>query len=144
MALTIGPRLQGFFGEVLPAILTTLNDRGAPEMTPAWYEWADGHILLNGDKTRIWLARMEQTGRATFFVMDRDNFWRWAQVWGKVVDAREDPGGEHINHLAHRYRGTDYSGDRSTRRILQIEITSVKGADGSREIKWDVGKAAGT
>jgi hypothetical protein len=28
--------------------------------------------------------------------------------------------------------------------MLKIEITSVKGADGSREIKWDVGESAGT
>ncbi|MDP8922508.1 MAG: pyridoxamine 5'-phosphate oxidase family protein [Chloroflexota bacterium] len=139
MALTIGPRLRRFFAEVLPAIVATLSDRGTPEMTPVWYEFADGQILLNGDKTRIWLDRMEKTGRATFLVVDPTNFWRWVQVYGKVVEVADDPGGEHINHLAHRYRGTDYSGDRSTRRTVRIEITSVKGADGSREIKWDVG-----
>jgi PPOX class probable F420-dependent enzyme len=138
MALTIGPRLQGFFEEVLPAIITTLNDRGAPEMTPLWYEYAAGQILLNGDRTRIWMDRMRKTGRATVFVMDRDNFWRWVQVYGRVVDISDDPGGDHINRLAHRYRGADYSGDRSTRRTVRIEITSVKGADGSPRDKWDV------
>ena len=137
MALTIGPRLQGFFEQVLPAIVTTLNDRGTPEMTPVWYEYRDGRILLNGDKTRIWLARMEQTGRATFFVMDPTNFWRWVQVYGRVVEAADDPGGEHINRLAHRYRGTDYSGNRDTRRTATIEITSIKGADGSPNEPWD-------
>jgi hypothetical protein len=140
VALQIGPRLQGFFAEVLPAILTTINDRGAPEMTPVWYELADGKILLNGDKTRIWLARMEQTGRATLFVMDPKNFWRWVQVYGKVVSAHDDLGGDHINHLSHRYRGTDYPGNRETRRMLEIEITSVKGADGAPTVKWDVSK----
>ena len=137
MALTIGPRLEGFFEQVLPAIVTTLNDRGTPEMTPVWYEYRDGHILLNGDETRIWLARMEQTGRATFFVMDPTNFWRWVQVYGRVVEAADDPGGEHINRLAHRYRGTDYSGNRDTRRTATIEITSIKGADGSPNEPWD-------
>ena len=76
MALTIGPRLQGFFDEKLAAILTTLNKSNAPEMTPVWYEFRDGHIWLNGDKTRIWLKRMEETGRVTFFVMDPVNLWR--------------------------------------------------------------------
>lgn len=138
MTLTVGPRLQGFFEQVLPAIVTTLNDRGAPEMTPVWYEYRDGRILLNGDKTRIWLARMERTGRATFFVMDRTNFWRWVQVYGKVVEVADDPGGEHINRLSHRYRGTDYPGNRDTRRTATIEITSIKGADGSPRDLWDV------
>jgi PPOX class probable F420-dependent enzyme len=138
MALTIGPRLRGFFGEVLPAILATLNDHGSPEMTPVWYEFVDGRIRFNGDKTRLWLARMEQTGRATFFVMDRENDWRWVQVYGKVVDVRDDLGGEHINRLAHRYRGRDYTGQRDTRRSVTVEITSIKGADGSPRDTWDV------
>lgn len=138
MALTIGPRLQAFFGEALPAIVATSNDRGAPEMTPIWYEFADGQIHFNGDRSRIWLDRMERTGRATFMVVDPTNMWRWAQVYGNVVDAREDPGGEHINRLSHRYRGQEYSGKRDTRRRLAIEVTSVKGADGSPGEKWDV------
>jgi hypothetical protein len=138
MALTIGPRLQSFFDEKLAAILTTLNKNNSPEMTPVWYEFRDGHIWLNGDKTRIWLKRMEDTGRVTFFVMDPVNLWRWVQVYGKVVEAKDDPGGEHINRLAHRYRGADYTGNRDTRRSLTIEITSVKGADGNQQTKWDV------
>ncbi len=138
MTLTVGPRLQGFFEQVLPAIVTTLNDRGAPEMTPVWYEYRDGRILLNGDKTRIWLARMGRTGRATFFVMDPTNFWRWVQVYGNILGIADDPGGEHINRLSHRYRGTDYPGNRDTRRTATIEITSIKGADGSPRDGWDV------
>src|SRR5215212_4321260 len=139
MALTVGPRLKGFFNEVLPAILTTLNERGTPEMTPVWYEFADGQIWLNGDKTRRWLNRMEQSGRSTFLVMDPTDFWRWVQVYGRVVEASDDPGGDHINRLSHRYRGQDYSGNRDTRRKLKIEITSVKGAAGSpSRDRWDV------
>jgi len=138
VAVTVGPRLQGFFEQVLPAIITTLTDRGAPEMTPLWYEFADGEIRINGDKTRIWMDRMEKTGRATLFVMDPTNFWRWVQVYGRVIEVKDDPGGEHINRLSHRYRGTDYPGDRSTRRTVRIEITSIKGADGSPRDKWDV------
>ncbi|MFN8525970.1 MAG: pyridoxamine 5'-phosphate oxidase family protein [Chloroflexota bacterium] len=138
MARKVGPRLQAFFSEKLAAIVATTNDRGSVEMTPIWYEFADGHIMLNGDKTRIWLKRMEESGRVTFFVMDRDNLWRWVQVWGNVVEAKEDVNGDHINRLAHRYRGTDYPGDRSTRRTLKVEVTAVKGADGDRTVKWDL------
>lgn len=143
MALAIGPRLEGFFAEKLAAILTTLNDKGSPEMTPVWYEYDQGLIWLNGDVTRVWLHRMEASGKVTFFVMDPVNLWRWVQVYGKVVEAAEDPGGDHINRLAHRYRGGDYSGNRATRRLLKVEITSVKGADGSPQTKWDVGEQAG-
>lgn len=83
--------------------------------------------------------RSSLPGRVTFFVMDPVNLWRWVQVHGKVVEAAEDQGGDHINRLSHRYNQRDYPGDRATRRLLKVEITSVKGADGSREIKWDIG-----
>jgi hypothetical protein len=140
MAVKIGPRLQSFFDQKLAAIITTVNDRGTPEMTPLWYEFDGTNIRINGDKTRIWMARMEKTGKATFFVMDPVNLWRWAQVYGNVIEAADDPGGEHINKLSHRYRGAEYGGNRTTRRSLTIEITSVKGADGSQAVKWDVGE----
>src|SRR5258708_7072256 len=87
MPLTIGPRLRGFFEEKLAAIITTVNDRGVPEMTPLWYEFDGTNIRINGDKTRVWMARMEKTGRATFFVMDPVNLWRWVQVYGNVIEA---------------------------------------------------------
>ena len=138
MALTVGPRLQGFFDEVLPAILTTLNDRGTPEMTPVWYEFADGQIWLNGDKTRSWLDRMEKTGRSTFLVMDPTNFWRWVQVYGRssrpaTTRAANTSTASRTATVARIQRQSYLS------RKLEIEITSVKGADGSpTRDRWDV------
>ena len=137
MAKTVGPELQKFFSEKYPAIITTMNDQGQPEMTPIWYEFADGKIRFNGTATRKWLNRMESSKRATFMVIDPNNMWRWAQVYGNVVNAQDDPGGNHINSLSHRYLGRDYSNDRNGRRILDVEITSVKGAN-NRGVNWDV------
>jgi hypothetical protein len=137
MAKTVGPELQKFFGEKLPAIITTMNESNQPEMTPIWYEYADGKIRFNGTATRKWLNRMEQSGRATFMVIDPNNMWRWAQVYGNVVNAQDDPGGNHINSLSHRYLDRDYMNDRNGRRILDVEITSVKGAN-TRGVNWDV------
>ena len=137
MAKTVGPELERFFNEKLPAIITTTNERGQPEMTPIWYEYADGKIRFNGTATRRWLNRMEQTGRVTFMIIDPNNMWRWAQVYGNVVNAQDDRGGNLINSLSHRYLGRDYTGDRNGRRILDIEITSVKGIN-TRGVSWDV------
>lgn len=137
MAKTVGPELQKLFSEKLPAIITTMNERGLPEMTPIWYEFADGKIRFNGTSTRRWLNRMEESGHATFMVIDPSNMWRWAQVYGNVVNAAGDPGGNHINSLSHRYMGRDYSNDRNGRRSLDVEITSVKGSN-SRGVDWDL------
>src|SRR5690349_20075228 len=130
MPLTIGPRLEEFFAEPLLATVCTLNERGAPEMTPIWYEFAAGFIWFNGTATREWLQRMEDTGRATFFLLDRANNWKWAQVWGRVVEAADDPDCAQFGRLGVRY-GRPLSRPVPDRRYVKIEITSVKGRSGA-------------
>jgi Pyridoxamine 5'-phosphate oxidase len=134
---TIGPKLQAFFDEPLLAIVSTLNNRGAAEMTPIWWEFHDGFVWFNGTATRQWLSRMESTGRATFFLMDAQNGWRWAQVWGRVVAAGDDPDVVHFGRLGQRY-GRPIKPPIPDRRYLKIEITSVKGRAGNPSEHWDV------
>jgi len=54
--------------------------------------------------------------------------FRWAQVQGRMVDWAEDPGGEHINHLSHRYTGRDYQNPRTGRIKIQIQPERIKGS----------------
>jgi hypothetical protein len=135
MALSIGPRLQEFFAEPLLATVCTLNERGAPEMTPIWYEWHEGHIWFNGTATREWLKRMEQTGRATFFLLAHDNNWKWAQIWGRVVKVADDPEPAAFMRLGKRY-GRSVAGAKD-RRYVKVEITAVKGRAGNPSDHWD-------
>ena len=141
MSLVIGPRLRAFFDEPLLAILATVNARGIPEMTPLWYEFADGYIWINGDQSRVWGRRIEETGRATLLVSDPQVAWRWVQVYGRLVEAQDDPGGLHKSRLSRRYTGRDFRGNLNVRRWFKIEITGVKGGDGSPENIWDVTEA---
>ena len=45
-----------------------------------------------------------------------------------MVNWAEDPGGEHINHLSHRYMGRDYQNPRTGRIKIQIEPLRVMGS----------------
>jgi hypothetical protein len=134
--LTIGPQLQEFFAEPLLATVCTLNAHGAPEMTPIWYEYVEGIIWFNGTATREWLTRMEQTRHATFFLLDRANNWKWAQVWGRVVEVSDDADAAAFKRLGRRYGQTISHAD--GRRYVKLEITSVKGRAGSPTQRWDV------
>jgi hypothetical protein len=137
MALSIGPRLQAFFDEPLLATVCTLNARGAPELTPIWYGYFDGFIWFNGTSTRQWLRRMETTRRATFFLLDRENNWKWAQVWGRVVEVAGDPGPDQFARLGERYSRPIQKGT-PDRLYVKVEITGVKGRAGTPTAKWDV------
>jgi hypothetical protein len=138
--LTIGPNLQRFFAAPLLAIVCTTTERGAPEMTPIWYEYADGDIWFNGEPTRHWLQRMESTRRATFFLLDPQNGWKWAQIYGRVVAVADDPRSEQFARVAQRY-GRPLDRVVPNRRYARVRITSVKGRAGSPTEPWDTTQA---
>jgi hypothetical protein len=138
MPLTIGPKLQALFAEPLLATVCTLNPSGRPEMTPIWYDYFDGFIWFNGTATRQWLQRMQASQRATFFLLDGNNAWRWAQIWGRVVEASDDADAAQFKRLGQRY-GRNI-GEARDRRYLKIDITSVKGHAGTPRDQWDVSR----
>ena len=140
MPLTIGPRLAEFFSETLLAVVATPGDHGLAEMTPIWFEFRDGCIWFNGERSRRWLQRMDASRRATFFLQDRTNGWRWAQVYGRVVEVSEDPESAQFGLLAQRY-GRPLARPVPNRVLVRIEITSVKGRAGTPSDPWDVAQA---
>ena len=135
--MTVGPRLGEFFNKRLLAILATTNQRGAPEMTPVWYEYADASIWFNGQASRKWLRRMQETGRATFFLMDDENAWKWAQVYGRVIEVADDVDARQFARLGERY-GRPLREPVPDRVFVRVEITAVKGRGGSPRDSWDV------
>jgi PPOX class probable F420-dependent enzyme len=136
VALTFGERLQSFLKEKMPVVLSTTRQDGSVQSVPVWYEYADGSILINGGPTRDWLRHLRRDGRVTLLFVDPTNMFRWAQIQGRLGTVSEDPGGEHINHLSHRYFERDYPGPRTDRLTIQIEPVRVTGGD-NRE-PWDV------
>jgi len=136
MPIHIGPQLSEFFGKRLLAIVATTGQRGTPELTPIWYEYADGAIWFNGQRTRQWLQRMEQTRRATFFLMDDENHWKWAQVYGRVLEVSDDPDAKQFARLAERY-GRPLRGPVPDRVLVRLEITAIKGRAGTPTEPWD-------
>ena len=138
MAVQVGQRLQSFLTEKMPAVLSTTRLDGSVQSVPVWYEFADGGtILINGGPTRDWLRHMQRdNGRVTLLFVDPQNMFRWAQVQGRLVNVVKDPGGEHINHLSHRYFGREYPGPRTDR--LKMEIEPVRVTGGENREPWDV------
>ena len=140
MPLTIGPRLREFLSERLLAVVATPGKYGLPEMTPIWFEFHDEHIWFNGEATRAWLQRMDESRRATFFLLDPTNGWRWVQVYGRVVEVSPDPESVQFGRLAQRY-GRPLSRPVPNRVLVRIEITAAKGRAGTPTDHWDTTNA---
>ncbi|HXM53501.1 MAG TPA: pyridoxamine 5'-phosphate oxidase family protein [Candidatus Binatus sp.] len=133
MAVPLSKKMQDFTQEVFPAIIGTNRKDGSVEIVPVWFEQKDGSFWINGGTNRGWFKHLQRDPRITLLLIDPKEMFRWAQVEGRMVNWAEDPGGEHINQLSHRYLKKDYQGPRTGRITIQIEPLRVTGAiDGWR------------
>ena len=100
-----------FVQEVFPAIVATSRPNGSIHANPVWFEYEDGYFWLNAPRGSKWLENLKREGEATLALVDPGNMFRWAEVRGKLVNATEEGGQEHIDKLSMRYFGRPY--DRS-------------------------------
>jgi PPOX class probable F420-dependent enzyme len=128
MAVPMTKKMEDFTAEVFPTIIGTTRKDGSVEMVPVWFEQKDGSFWINGATTRGWFKHLERDPRITLMLVDPTNMWRWAQVEGQMVTWAEDPNGDHINQLSHRYLKKDYQGPRTGRIKIQIEPLRITGS----------------
>jgi len=128
MAVQLSKKMEAFTQEVFPVIIGTNRKDGSVEVVPVWFEFKDGSFWINGGTNRGWFKHLQRYPRITLLLIDPKQMFRWAQVEGRMVNWAEDPGGEHINHLSHRYLGQDYQNPRTGRIKIQIEPLRVTGA----------------
>jgi hypothetical protein len=72
MAVRIGPRLDAFLGEVMPAIIGTRRTDGSVQINPVWFEYKDGKVLLNGGENRVVPERATGAGGGQAWDVDSD------------------------------------------------------------------------
>ncbi len=89
------------------AILATIMPDGSPQATPVWFS-ADGeYIFVNTLKGRVKDRNMRANPNIALTIIDPDDWLRFLQVRGRVVEITEEGGREHINFLCKKYTGDD-------------------------------------
>jgi PPOX class probable F420-dependent enzyme len=101
------------------ATLTTLFADGTPQSQVMWVGCDDDHVLINTEVHRAKYKNMERDPRVTVTVWDHSDPYSYVEVRGRVVDT---VGGEqaraHIDELAHKYTGSDYSNPVASERVI--------------------------
>ena len=87
------------------AMLGTLSPAGWPQVTPVWFLYEDGHILINTSKGRAKLRNVELHPRVSLAIVDKEDANRYVQILGKVVRFDREHGARDIDRLSMRYRG---------------------------------------
>jgi PPOX class probable F420-dependent enzyme len=111
--------VQEFLAKPNPAVIATVRPDGSAHAVPTWYEWADGHVLVNMDASRARLEHMRREGRVAVTVLDEDDWYSYVLVTGTVVEIRPDPDLADIDRLAQRYAGRPHR-DRLRRSVTAL------------------------
>jgi PPOX class probable F420-dependent enzyme len=117
-----------FVGEVFPAIVATKRPNGTVHMNPVWFEYDNGYFWLNSWRGSKWLENLEREGEITLALIDPKDMYRFAEVRGRLVEATDEGGADHIDRLSLRYMGQTYQRHMpGVQRVkIQLEPVSVK------------------
>lgn len=98
--------------------LATVMPDGSPQVTPVWFDNDGEHILINTNEGRTKDRNMKERSKVAMIIQDPADPYRYLQIRGEVVGYTRDGADEHIDMLAHRYRGKPWSYQPNQKRII--------------------------
>ena len=98
--------------------LATIMTDGSPQVTPVWFDNDGEHILINTNEGRIKDRNMKYRPNVAMVIQDPADSYRYLQIRGEVVEYTREGADEHIDMLAHRYRGKPWDYQPGQKRII--------------------------
>ena len=90
------------------AHMATLMPDGSPQVTPVWFGFENGKIVVNSAQGRRKDKNVKRDGRVSLSISDPDNPYRYLEVRGKVVEITQTGADGKIDELSMKYLGTAY------------------------------------
>ena len=87
--------------------LATVSAEGAPQVTPVWFRFVDGHLEVNSAKGRLKDRNMRANPQVAMSLIDPENSYRYLELRGRVVEITEEGADQMIDDLAHHYMGVE-------------------------------------
>jgi PPOX class probable F420-dependent enzyme len=113
------------------AFLATTMDDGSPQLTPVWFDTAEGFIRINTARGRIKDRNMMARPKVAITVLDPENIYRYLQIRGDVAQVTEEGAREHIDKLANKYRGDEtyqnYKGETRVKYLIKPRSVDAHG-----------------
>lgn len=112
------------------ANLATVMKDGSPQVTPVWFDYANGRVRVNTAKGRVKARTLREGAPVAMSILDPDNPYRYLQIRGRVARATEDGASAHIDALAKKYLGKDqypFAQPGEVRVLYEIEPLATQG-----------------
>jgi PPOX class probable F420-dependent enzyme len=103
--------------------VTTFMPDGSAQTLPLWIgvDADRQHLLINTEVHRQRAKNLRRDPRVTVCIVENGNWYRWAEVRGRVVaEITGDEARAHIDDLARTYTGTDYANPIQSERIVFV------------------------
>jgi len=98
------PKVEKFLKEVHFAKIASLMKDGRPHLTPIWYMYTDGKLIINTTTDRTKFRNIRRDPRVSLLV---DDGYPYVTVFGKARIATERDPLKDIESLAIRYTGEE-------------------------------------
>lgn len=100
------------------AFLATVMANGTPQVTPVWFNFRDGYLLINTAEGRTKDRNMRERPDVAVAIPDPENMYRYIQIRGRVVEITGEGAVEHINWLSQKYKGVPYNLPKGQKRVI--------------------------
>ena len=104
------------------AHLATMNADGSVQVHPIWVHVEDGRPVMNTAVGRVKERNIRRDPRVTLEVSAADDPYCYVEIRG-TAELVDDPGGEHIEWLAHKYTGESFAGSKPGMQRVKIVVT---------------------
>ena len=91
-----------------PAVIGTLRPDGSPHTVATWYDWEEGLVLVNMDRSRLRLKFLQRNPQFSLTVLDAESWYRHVSLLGQVVSIADDTDLVDIDRLSLRYTGRPF------------------------------------
>jgi PPOX class probable F420-dependent enzyme len=85
------------------AHVATIKKDGSPYVIPVWVTTDGEHVIVNSNDARVWPKHLERDPRTTVTVMNMENPYEYATIFGRVTERTTEDGNDVINALAKKY-----------------------------------------
>ena len=87
------------------AELAVVLRNGTPQVSPVWFDYADGLIVINTARGRVKDKALHRHPMVALLIRDPDDPYRYLLIRGPVVDETEEGGYDSIQDLNLKYHG---------------------------------------
>lgn len=117
------PKVEAFLREKHFGKVATVRKDGSPHLTPIWYMYEDGRVIINTTTDRVKYKNILRDDRVSFLV---DDGYPYVIIFGKARIAKERDPKKDIEALAIRYHGEEKGKRQAREHFWKMDRVSIE------------------